>query len=65
MREPEEIRDEQEFHEPVTRRGPKGEPVEPAAKARQGIGSGRVLTVLVAGIALVLVAFAVSYMGAV
>ncbi|MFG1359441.1 hypothetical protein [Xanthobacter pseudotagetidis] len=64
MREPQEIRDERDFHAPDAR-GPAGEPVEPAAKARQGIGSGRVLTVLVAGIVLVMAAFALSYMGAV
>ena len=64
MREPDEIREEQEFHAPDAR-GASGEPVEPAAKARQGIGSGRVLTVLLVGIALVMAAFVASYLGAV
>ncbi|MEP9350351.1 hypothetical protein [Xanthobacter sp. KR7-225] len=64
MREADEIREEREFHAPETR-GAGGEPVEPAAKARQGIGSGRMLTVLLTGIALVTAAFVASYLGAV
>ncbi|MGU3493837.1 hypothetical protein ACLBXM_07335 [Xanthobacteraceae bacterium A53D] len=64
MQDPAERREEREFHQP-DREGSAGEPIKPAAQAKQGIGSGRILTVLACGIALVVVAFAASYMGAV
>ncbi|MBA4788221.1 MAG: hypothetical protein H2042_00840 [Rhizobiales bacterium] len=45
--------------------GQPGEPAKPAVQARQGITAGRVLTILVVGIVLVMAGFAISYVGAV
>ncbi|TDT94600.1 hypothetical protein [Azorhizobium] len=64
MQEPTERREEREFYAGEGT-GIAGEPVKPQAQAKQGIGSGRVLTVLACGIALVVIGFAVSYLGAV
>ncbi|WP_029004587.1 hypothetical protein [Azorhizobium doebereinerae] len=64
MQDAAERREERDFHTPDAH-GAAGEPIKPAAQARQGIGSGRVLTVLGVGLALVIVGFAVTYMGAV
>lgn len=64
MQEAGEQREQREFYAGEAR-GPAGEPVKPEAQAKQGTGSRRVLTVVICGIALVIVGFAVSYMGAV
>ncbi|MFG1300195.1 hypothetical protein V5F49_10420 [Xanthobacter sp. V3C-3] len=64
MQDPVEAREERAFRQPDGRTA-EGAPVTPAVKARQGLAAGRVLTVLLVGIGLVIVAFAVSYMGAV
>ena len=46
---------------------PAGAPVEakPASKARQGVTSGRVMTILVAGLVLVVAGFVASFILAV
>ncbi len=62
---PGEARQDREFYQPASPPGPDGETRMPAAKARQGVMSGRILTVLCAGLALVAVALVASYMGAV
>ena len=64
MQDPVEAREERTFHQPdgVT---VEGATITPAVKARQGLATGRVATILAVGLALVIVAFAVSYMGAV
>lgn len=62
--DPTETREERAFHGPDAR-GPQGEPVKPAAQARQGLSTSRTLMVLIAGVALVAVAIAASYVGAV
>lgn len=59
--DPIEAREERDFHEPDGR-GREGEVVKPAAKARQGLSSSRVLTVLLASIALLVVAYIASYL---
>lgn len=64
MQDPQERRQDREFHGSEAL-GPQGEPVKPAAQARQGVYSGRVATILLAGVILVIIGFAVSYMGAV
>ncbi len=64
MQDAEERREDREFHA-AEGRGPAGTTAKPAAQARQGVGSGRVTLVLVVGIVLVALGFAVSYMGAV
>lgn len=64
MQDPIEVREDVEFHR-ADSRTVDGAPVKPASKARQGVTSGRVLMVLAFGIALVIIGFAVSYIGAV
>lgn len=58
--DPIEAREERDFHGPDGH-GPEGEVVKPAAKARQGLSTSRVLTVLLASIALLVVAYIASY----
>ncbi|HQS08704.1 MAG: hypothetical protein B7Y12_13605 [Rhizobiales bacterium 24-66-13] len=43
-------------------RGAEGEVVKPAPKARQGLTSGRIVTILAVGLVLVIIGFAASYM---
>ncbi|GGF74198.1 hypothetical protein GCM10007301_37490 [Azorhizobium oxalatiphilum] len=62
MQDPAERREERDFHQP-DREGPAGEPIKPAAQARQGVGSGRILTVLSVALVLVIIGFAATYMG--
>lgn len=64
MQDPNEQREDRDFHRPDVHTQ-DGAPVTTTAKARQGVGSGRVLTVLAAGLALVVIGFAVTYLGAV
>lgn len=64
MQDPTEAREERTFHQPDGRTA-EGAPVKPAVKARQGLATGRVATILAVGMGLVIVAFAISYMGAV
>ena len=64
MIEQTERAEERTFHQPDGRTT-DGAAVKPAAKARQGLISGRVMMVLVAGIVLVVVGFIISYAGAV
>ncbi len=59
-----ERREERAFHS-ADGVGPQGEPVKPAAQARQGIGSGRVVTILVVGLIVVVAGFVASFMLAV
>lgn len=61
MQDPIEAREERDFHGP-DKRGSHGELVKPAAKARQGLGTRRVLTVLLASIALLVAAYVASYL---
>jgi len=62
---PDEARQDSDFHRPRLPNGPEGEVRMPAAKARQGVIAGRIIIVLCAGIVLVVLAFLVSYLGAV
>ncbi|MDI4663276.1 hypothetical protein K9U40_02815 [Xanthobacter autotrophicus] len=64
MQDPAELEQERAFLEPDARTA-DGAPVKPAVKARQGLATGRVLTVLVVGLVLVVIAFAAGYIGAV
>lgn len=64
MQDPDEARQERDFHGPDAH-GSQGEPIKPAAQARQGLSTGRMLTVLWVGVALVVIAFAASYVGVV
>ena len=64
MQDPNEVREDVEFHR-ADGRTVDGAPVKPAVQARQGVTSGRVLMILSVGIALVVIGFAASYMGAV
>ncbi|MEP9353209.1 hypothetical protein ABLE93_06365 [Xanthobacter sp. KR7-65] len=64
MQDANEAIQDREFHGPDGRTV-DGAPVKPAAQARQGVASGRILVVLGVGIALVALGFAASYMGAV
>ncbi|MFS8038201.1 hypothetical protein ACI7BZ_14795 [Xanthobacter sp. AM11] len=64
MQDPVETREDADFRRPDVRTG-DGAPLKPAAKARQGVTSGRILRVLAVGIALVVLGFAASYVGAV
>jgi len=64
MIEPSERAEERTFHQPDGHTA-QGAPVKPAAKARQGLVSGRVATVLGVGMLLVIVGFIISYVGAV
>ncbi|MFG1185725.1 MULTISPECIES: hypothetical protein [Xanthobacter] len=64
MQDPKEAREDVEFHR-TDGRTVDGAPVKTAAKARQGVTSGRMLMVLSVGLALVVIGFAASYMGAV
>lgn len=64
MQEANELREERDFHRPDART-PEGAPVKPAAQARQGVTSGRILVVLATGMVLVMLGFAASYLGAV
>lgn len=61
MQDREERQQEAEFHAAPT----MADQGKPAPQARQGIGSGRIMTILLAGVILVIVGFAVSYLGAV
>ena len=63
MQDPQELRQEEEFRGPEGK-GPRGEPVKPSAQTRQGVTAGRVTTILLAAIILVIIGFAVSYLGA-
>ncbi len=64
MQDATERQEEREFKTNDTR-GPAGETVKAPVQARQGVGSGRVLTVLLVGVVLVVIGFAASYLGAV
>ncbi|TCT02654.1 hypothetical protein [Aquabacter spiritensis] len=64
MQDQDERREEREFRQPGATGAP-GEPVKPAPQARQGVYSGRIMTILLAGIVLVIIGFAMSYLGAV
>lgn len=64
MQDADERREEAAFRA-APRRTIEGAPVVPAAKARQGVSGARVLTVLVAALALVMVGFAAGYLSAV
>ncbi|QTL05404.1 hypothetical protein J5J86_09025 [Aquabacter sp. L1I39] len=64
MEDVKERREERAFHSPDGM-GPQGEPVKPAPKAKQGVGSGRIMTVLVVGIIVVVAGFVASYLLAV
>lgn len=57
------MRQEHEFRAPDGRT-PDGAPVKSAAQARQGVVSGRVLTILAVGLVLVVLGFVASYVGA-
>lgn len=59
-----ELKQEREYHQSDTR-GADGGAVKSAVRARQGLSTGRILTVLVAGLALVAIGLAASYLGAV
>ncbi|OYX14698.1 MAG: hypothetical protein B7Z15_03065 [Rhizobiales bacterium 32-66-8] len=59
MIEPTERAEERTFHQPDGRTA-DGAALKPAAKARQGLISGRVMMVLVAGMVLVVVGFIIS-----
>lgn len=60
MQDPVEQREERAFRTPDAR-GPEGETVKPAAKARQGLSSKRVMIVLVVALALVIIGFILSF----
>jgi hypothetical protein len=45
--------------------GAQGEAIKPASQARQGVTSGRVMTILVAGLVLVVAGFVASFILAV
>lgn len=64
MQDPAEMKQEREYHQPDGRTA-DGAAVKPAVQARQGFLSGRILTVLTVSLVLVVIAFAVAYMGAV
>lgn len=64
MQDATERQDDREFHASEGR-GPAGTTAKPAAQARQGVGSGRIVVVLTVGIVLVVLGFAATYMGAV
>lgn len=59
-----ESRQDAEFRGPNVS-GQPGEPAKPAPQARQGVVTGRVLTVLIVGLMLVVAGVAISYVGAV
>lgn len=61
MQDRKEAHQETEFHAVP----PANTTSKPATQARQGIASGRVMTILLAGVILVVIGFAVSYLGAV
>ena len=65
MQDREERRQDAEFHAGTGATGAPGAPAKPATQARQGVTSGRIMTILLAGVILVVVGFAVSYLGAV
>ncbi|WP_341989826.1 hypothetical protein [Azorhizobium sp. AG788] len=64
MQDASERQQEREFRA-ADGRGSAGEPVKEAVQARQGVGSGRILTVLTVGIVLVAIGLAATYMGVV
>lgn len=64
MQDANERKQDREFHGPDGRTL-DGASVKPAAQARQGVATGRILVVLVVGITLVVIGFAASYIGAV
>ncbi|MDI4656303.1 hypothetical protein [Xanthobacter autotrophicus] len=64
MQDPAEMKQEREFRQPDTRTA-DGAAVKSAVRARQGFSTGRILTVLVVSLVLIVIGFAVSYMGAV
>ncbi|ABS69764.1 hypothetical protein [Xanthobacter versatilis] len=64
MPDPAERKQNREFHQPDTRTADGGA-VKSAVRARQGFSTGRILTVLIVSLVLVVIGFAASYMGAV
>lgn len=64
MQDASERQQEREFHS-AQGRDPVSAAPKPAAQARQGVGSGRIVVVLAVGIVLVALGFAATYMGAV
>lgn len=64
MEDMKERREERAFHSPDGI-GTQGEAIKPASKARQGVTSGRVMTILVAGLVLVVAGFVASFILAV
>ena len=62
---PGEARQDSEFHRPRLPDGPDGAVRMPAVKARQGLVAGRLIIVLCAGLVLVALAIAASYLVAV
>lgn len=64
MEDMKERREERAFHSPDGI-GREGEAIKPASKARQGVGSGRVMTILVVGLLFVVAGFVASFILAV
>lgn len=64
MQDASERQQEREFRT-AEGRGSAGEPIKQSVQARQGVASGRILTVLTVGIVLVAIGLAASYLGAV
>ncbi|MFG1428210.1 hypothetical protein [Roseixanthobacter glucoisosaccharinicivorans] len=61
MEDQNERREEAAFRTP-DQRGIEGEVVTPAPKARQGVTSSRIVTILAVGLVLVIIGFAASYL---
>ncbi|OYX75947.1 MAG: hypothetical protein B7Y95_00530 [Rhizobiales bacterium 32-66-11] len=61
MEDQTERREEAAFRT-ADQRGVEGEVVKPASKARQGVSSKRIVTILAVGLVLVIIGFAASYM---
>lgn len=64
MSDPAELKQNREYRQPDTQTADGGE-VKTAVRARQGFSTGRILTVLVVSLVLVVIGFAASYLGAV
>ncbi|MEP9369779.1 hypothetical protein [Xanthobacter sp. VNH20] len=56
-----ERREEAAFRAP-DQRGTEGEVVKSSPKAKQGVSSGRIVTILAVGLVLVVIGFAASYL---
>jgi hypothetical protein len=61
MEDQTERREEAAFRT-ADQRGGDGEVVKTATKAKQGVSSGRIVTILAVGLVLVIIGFAASYM---